>query len=336
MVSRHYCCASWRARLALAAAGLAALLLALAAHAAGAEAEPPVIFAAASTTAALGELAAIHERREGQPLRLSFASSATLARQVLNGARPALFMTANRKWMDALDEAGLLKAGSRKELLGNRLVMIKRRNSDRSVSLADPDTLLAALGDTPLMLGDPAHVPAGLYAREALRRLGIWTRLEGRLAFAANARAVAVRVARGEAPLGITYASELSAESRLVAAAWFPEESHSPIRYELALIEPAGRSSALAFYDHLLSGEAQQVFLKHGFIPSREGGPGGATRQPINKAAHHRRARAALLKNGGAPAFGEGGTSASPKMMPQLPKIGASLAKRAACPRFRR
>jgi len=298
MVSRHYCCANWRVRLAGAVAGLAALFPALAADA---EAEPPVIFAAASTTAALGELAAIHERREGQPLRLSFASSATLARQVLNGARPALFMTANRKWMDALDEAGLLKAGSRKELLGNRLVMIKRRNSDRSVSLADPDTLLAALGDTPLMLGDPAHVPAGLYAREALRRLGIWTLLEGRLAFAANARAVAVRVARGEAPLGITYASELSAESGLVAAAWFPEESHSPIRYELALIESARRSSALAFYDHLLSGEAQQVFLKHGFIPSREGGPGGATRQPINKAAHHRRARAPRSSKTAAP-----------------------------------
>ena len=269
MLCRHYCGAKPRARLARAAAGLAALLLAIAAEAAGAEAEPPVIFAAASTTAALGELAAIHERREGQPLRLSFASSATLARQVLHGARPALFVSANREWMDALDEAGLLAPDSRKELLGNRLAVVKRSGSDQSVSLAEPDTLLDALGGTPLILGDPGHVPAGLYAREALRRLGIWERLEGRLAFAANARAVSVRVARGEAQLGITYASELSAESGLVAAAWFPEESHSPIRYELASVKPDGGAAARAFYEYLFSDEAQQVFLTHGFIPFR-------------------------------------------------------------------
>ncbi|MCY4156185.1 MAG: molybdate ABC transporter substrate-binding protein [Gammaproteobacteria bacterium] len=264
MLYRHYCCADWRARLARAAAGLAALFLALAA---GAAPKPPVIFAAASTTAALSELAAIHERRAGVPLRLSFASSATLARQVLNGARPALFLSANREWMDALDGARLLAPGSRKELLGNRLVVIKQRGSDQSVSLADPDTLLAALGETPLVIGDPAHVPAGLYGREALRRLGIWERLEGRLAFAANARAVSMRVARGEAPLGITYASELSAESGLVAAAWFPEESHSPIRYELASVKPDGGAAARAFYEYLFSDEAQQVFLAHRFIP---------------------------------------------------------------------
>ena len=273
MLFRHPCCASGRLRLAGAAAGLAALLLALAAHAAGAEAEPPVVFAAASTTAALSELAATYERRQGRALRLSFASSATLARQILNGARPALFLSANRKWMDVLDEAGLLVPGTRQELLGNRLVMIRHSDFDQSVSLADPDTLLEALGDTPLILGDPAHVPAGQYAREALRRLGIWERLAGRLAFAANARAVTVRVARGEAPLGITYASELSGESGLVSAAWFPEASHSPIRYELALIESAGNPSASAFYKYLFSGEAQQIFLNHGFTPGSEGVP---------------------------------------------------------------
>jgi len=146
-------------------------------------------------------------------------------------------------------------------------VVTKERGSDGRGSLAGPDALLAAVGETPVVIGDPAHVPAGLYGREALRRLGIWERLEGRLAFAANARAVSMRVARGEAPLGITYASELSAESGLVAAAWFPEESHSPIRYELASVKPDGGAAARAFYEYLFSDEAQQVFLAHRFIP---------------------------------------------------------------------
>jgi len=265
MFSGQANCALRRALLAGAAAALAVLLLALAPPAAGAQRELPVIFAAASATAALSELAAAHERRGGRPLRLSFASSATLARQILNGAQPALFLSASRKWMDALDKAGLLIAGSRRELLGNRLMLIRRKGAKRSVSLADPETLLDTLGDRPLLLGDPAHVPAGLYAREALQRLGIWERLQGRLAFAANARAVTARVARGEAPLGITYASELKQDSRVEAGAAIPPDTHTPIRYEIALIAPQQSSAATAFSNYLLGEAARTVFRAHGF-----------------------------------------------------------------------
>ena len=263
--------APWLARFAGAALGLALLLLAGAPHVRADGADPPVVFAAASTTAALSELAAIHERRQGRALRLSFASSATLARQVLNGARPALFLAANRRWMDALDDAGLVVAGTRRELLGNRLVVIRHRGLNQSVNLAEPAALLGALGDTPLVLGDPAHVPAGMYAREALRRLGLWERLQGRLAFAANARAVTVRVARGEASLGITYASELTGDSRIEAAAAIPPDAHAPIRYEVAVVAPESDRAARAFVNYLFSGEAQRIFLNHGFTPGNEG-----------------------------------------------------------------
>ena len=265
MLCRHICCALERLRIAGVGAGLGALLLVLAPHLRAAEAGPPVIFAAASTTAALSELAVRHEQSRGQALRLSFASSATLARQIINGARPALFLSANRRWMDVLDEAGLLMAGSRRKLLGNRLVMIRHKDSDYGLSLANPDTLLAALDDTPLVLGDPAHVPAGQYAREALQRLGIWDRLHGRMAFAGNARAVTVRVARGEAPLGITYASELKGDSRVEAAAVIPAPTHTPIRYEVALIAPPQGPVAAAFFDYLLDEAARSVFRAHGF-----------------------------------------------------------------------
>ena len=230
-----------------------------------------LVFAAASTMVPLNDLAQSFEREQRLPVRFSFAASSTLARQVMHGARANLFLSANRRWLDLLEQDGFLAAGSRRELTGNQLVLIRPAVGGADVILGRPATLLEALADFPLVLADPSHVPAGIYAREALEHLELWDALQGRLAFAANARAVTVRVARGEAPLGITYASELRAESGLDAAALLPAESHSPIRYELALIEPAHNPSALAFYQYLLSGEAQQVFLKNGFAPGSDG-----------------------------------------------------------------
>ena len=229
-----------------------------------------LVFAAASTMAALNDLAQSFEREHGRGVRFSFAASSTLARQVMHGARADLFLSANRQWLNRLERAGLLAADSRREVTGNRLVLIRLADSGADVIFSRPETLLEALRDFPLLLADPAHVPAGIYAREALEHLELWEPLQGRLAFAANARSVAVRVARGEAPLGITYASELRAGSSLASAALLPAESHSPIRYELALIEPAGNPSARAFHEYLLSGEAQAVFLKHGFTPGEQ------------------------------------------------------------------
>ena len=229
-----------------------------------------LVFAAASTMVPLNELAQSFERERARRVRFSFAASSTLARQVMHGASAHLFVSANRQWLDRLERDGFLAAGSRRELTGNRLVLIRLADGGADVILSRPATLLLALADFPLVLADPSHVPAGIYAREALDHLDLWEPLHGRLAFAANARAVTVRVARGEAPLGITYASELRAESGLDAAALLPAESHSPIRYELALIEPADNPSAVAFYDYLLSGEAQRVFLKHGFTPGND------------------------------------------------------------------
>lgn len=242
------------------------LLLCAASTPAPAQPEPStLVFAAASTMAPLHDLAQSFERERGPRVRFSFAASSTLARQVMHGARADLFLSANRQWLDRLERDGLLVPGSRRELTGNRLVLIRRADGGAHVTLTGPATLLEALSDFPLVLADPSHVPAGIYAREALDYLKLWEPLQGSLAFAANARAVTVQVMRGEAPLGITYASELRGESGLGAAALLPPESHSPIRYELALIEPADNPPARAFYEHLLGGEAQEVFLKHGF-----------------------------------------------------------------------
>ena len=234
------------------------------------EPESPVIFAAASTTSAMTELGARFERREGHSVALSFAASSTLARQIINGARPALFLSANPQWMNLLREAALLADQSPRELLGNRLALIGRADNNAQVDLNDPASLLSALGDWPLILGDPAHVPAGIYAREALKHVGLWDKLDGRMAFVPNARAVTARVAQGEAPLGITYASDLHGLEIVVVAALFPSESHTPIRYELALVVPATNPVALDFYYYLFSEEAQAIFKAHGFTPAAQ------------------------------------------------------------------
>ena len=235
------------------------------------EPESPVIFAAASTTSAMTKLGARFEHGEGKRVILSFAASSTLARQIVNGARPALFLSANPQWMHALREAALLAKETSRELLGNRLALIRHADSDARVDLADPASLLSALGDAPLILADPAHVPAGIYAREALEHFGLWRRLDGRMAFVPNARAVTARVALGDAPLGITYVSDLHGLDTVVLAALFPVESHTPIRYELALVTPATNPVALDFFDYLFSEQAQAIFEAHGFAPAAQG-----------------------------------------------------------------
>ena len=249
----------------LPALAAAALLCAQGAPALGQPQPAPLVFAAASTMVPLNALAQSFEREHGQSVRFSFAASSTLARQVMHGARADMFVSANRRWLDQLEGEGLLAEGSRREVAGNRLALIRLAGSGAELSLSEPGPLLEALADFPLVLANPAHVPAGIYAREALETLKLWEPLKGRLAFAANARAVTVRVARGEAPLGVTYASELSADSRLDAAAWLPANSHTPIRYELALIEPAENLAAKAFHAYALSEEATAIFLQHGF-----------------------------------------------------------------------
>ena len=235
------------------------------------ELESPVIFAAASTTSAMTELGARFEHGEGKRVILSFAASSTLARQIVNGARPALFLSANPQWMHLLREAALLAEETSRELLGNRLALIRHADSDARVDLDNPASLLSALGDAPLILADPAHVPAGIYAREALEHFGLWRRLDGRMAFAPNARAVTARVAQGEAPLGITYVSDLHGLDTVVLVALFPVESHTPIRYELALVAPATNTVAVDFFNYLFSEEAQAIFQAHGFAPAAQG-----------------------------------------------------------------
>ena len=223
------------------------------------------VFAAASLTDAVTELATRYERETGLTLRLSFASSSTLARQIENGAAADLFLSADEEWMAYLDERGLVAAGTWIRPIGNRLVAVAPSDRARPLELRRGFDLLAVLGDGRLSTGDPAHVPAGRYARQALEYFGVWAIAEPRLARAENVRAALALVERGEVPLGIVYATDARASKAVQVVAEFPAESHQAIRYSFGAMAGRDRREARELLAFLTSPPAIAVFRSHGF-----------------------------------------------------------------------
>ena len=245
---------------------LAAVLLHLASADTGAQDSanggPAVgLFAAASLTGALSE---ILPRHTFPRVRLSFAGSSSLARQIDAGAPADLFVSANPRWMDYLQERGRIDAGTRIDLLANRLVVVTPASSGLEVEPRPGFDLEGAFGGR-LALGDPDHVPAGIYARQALRALGWWPALEHRLAPAPDVRAALLYVERGECEAGVVYATDAAASRQVRVAAELADSLHAPIRYPVALV--AGRDSpgARDLLKRLRSAEAAAVFRGHGF-----------------------------------------------------------------------
>jgi molybdate transport system substrate-binding protein len=227
-------------------------------------ARPVTVFAAASLTDALQQIGAAYRSSTGRRVRFSFTSSSTLARQIEAGAPAEVFVSADTEWMDYVQKKGLIRAGARSDLLGNRLVLIAPKSSQVKLKVAPGFPLAAALKGGRLALGDPAHVPAGLYAKAALTSLGVWRQVQSRVAPADNVRTALAYVARGEAPLGVVYWTDALAEPRVRIVGVFPEASHPPIVYPAALTTRAG-SDARAFLAYLRGPEARAVFTRLGF-----------------------------------------------------------------------
>ncbi len=257
-------------------AGGLVLVLGLCAGPAGAG--EVTVFAAASTSGALEDLAQRYMAAGGGRVRTVSAASSTLAKQIVQGAPADLFLSANPAWMDYLAERGALDPMSRVDLLGNRLVLIVPRTGDAGGDAAgdDLDELSSAWladfllaerpGDKPLVMADPGHVPAGIYGKVALDALGLWQRLAGQAVRTADVRAALALVDRGEAAAGVVYATDAAISSRVRIVGRFPASSHPPIVYPLALINGRVTAAAARFYDHLLSAEAAEVFRAHGFL----------------------------------------------------------------------
>lgn len=236
-------------------------------------AEEVTVFAAASTANAMTEVAELYAASypAGGEVRSVFAASSTLAMQIHRGAPADLFLSASRDWMDYLAERGAIDPASRLDLLGNRLVLIVPADSRLQLAIEPGFALAAALGRDRLAIGDPAHVPAGIYAKSALEKLGAWPAVAGKTAQAANARAALALVDRGNAAAGIVYQSDAAVGRWTRVAAVFPADSHPAIVYPLALVGAAGSPQVERFYRFLQGPEAAAVFRKHGFLPAPPG-----------------------------------------------------------------
>lgn len=251
---------------ALAAGALALLPACSAGDGEDGDAAGPVVLAAASLHEALTEVAGAWAAKGHQRPRLSFAASSALARQIEGGAPADLFVSADAEWMDRLDRAGLLRPGSRADLLGNELVLIAPASAAPAAA-ARPPAGLAALSAGLVAMADPEAVPAGRYARAALEHLGLWAAVAPRVVPAENVRAALALVERGEVPLGIVYATDARASSRVVAIHRFPPASHPPIRYPVAILAAARHPDAAGLRAFLASPQAARIFARHGFAP---------------------------------------------------------------------
>ena len=244
----------------------APLAVALGLCATVAAAEPVVVLAAASLKDALEDAAAEWETRTDGEVALSFAGSAALARQVEAGAPADLFVSANEAWMDALEAGGLIRPETRRDLMANRLVLIAHGEAE-PLEIGPGFDLPGRLGDGRLAMALVDAVPAGIYGREALTALGVWDEVAPRVAQADNVRAALALVARGEAPLGVVYATDARAEPRVSVMGVFPEDSHPPIAYPAAVVAESDHPEAEAFLDHLSSPQALALYEARGFLP---------------------------------------------------------------------
>jgi molybdate transport system substrate-binding protein len=237
---------------------LAALALLLSAQAAMAEV---TVFAAATLKTALDEIATGYSAGTGTAVTLSYAGTPALARQIEQGAPADVFISASVDWMDALAAKGLIQPDSRRDLLGNRLVLIGPTGAAPLVL----EDLAARLGEGRLAMALVDAVPSGQYGKAALESLGLWEAVAPSVVQSENVRAALHLVALGEAALGIVYASDAVAEPRVTVLATFPETSHPRIIFPVALTLTASPEAA-AFLDHLASPEAAEVFAANGFL----------------------------------------------------------------------
>jgi molybdate transport system substrate-binding protein len=228
-------------------------------------AEEVVVFAAASLKTALDEVAAEFEASTGNSVTISYAGSNQLAKQIIEGAPADIFLSAAVNWMDAVDQAGLVAVGQRRDLWGNDLVLIAHGTGASPVAIGPELDLPALLGGGRLSMAMVDAVPAGQYGKQSLEALGLWAVAEPLVAQSENVRAALALVATGEAPYGIVYASDAVAGDDVTVVGQFPDVSHAPITYPAALLTGAEDAADRAFFDALSADAADAKFAAQRF-----------------------------------------------------------------------
>jgi molybdate transport system substrate-binding protein len=227
--------------------------------------ETIVVFAAASLKNAIDDVNAAFSRQAGLKVATSYAASPALARQIEQGAPADIFASADLEWMDYGLKNKLINPSTRVNLLGNRLVLIAPKDSKiNSVTIGQGFDLAKLAGDGRIATGDVRAVPVGKYAKAALEKLGAWTAAELKFAMAENVRAALTLVGRGEAPFGIVYETDAKVEPNVKIVARFPEDSHPPIVYPVALTANA-KPDAVKYITFMRSSLAKTIFETYGF-----------------------------------------------------------------------
>jgi len=238
------------------------------AHAADSKGELTV-FAAASLSDALKEVSDAYTQGGGAPVRLSFAASSALARQIEAGAKADIFFSADTDWVDYLQARNLVDTATRQNVLCNRLVLIAGASDKIALNIAPNFPLAAAIGKSRLATGDPDSVPVGRYARSALTTLGVWNEVADRVVRADNVRVALAYVARGEASLGIVYETDALIEKKVRIVDTFPANTHPPIVYPIVVTRTAA-SGAKTYAAFVAGPQAAGIFRKYGFTSSKQ------------------------------------------------------------------
>ena len=244
-------------------AGLAALsLVAIPLRAA---ADEVVVFAAASLGTALDRISAEWTGDTGEELLISYAGSSALARQIEQGAPADIFISASSDWMDALETSGDIRPETRRDLLGNTLVLIAHGSDAPEVEISAQLDLSGLLGDERLAMAMVDSVPAGMYGKSALTALGLWDGVQAKVAQGDNVRAALTLVEQGEAPFGIVYATDARASDMVSIIGTFPADTHAPIVYPAALTTQGDNPAAEAFLSYLTTDAARAIWQAEGF-----------------------------------------------------------------------
>ena len=240
------------------------LLFSLPSLAAQTDNPPLIVFAAASLTNALQEVGDGFTKDSSIPVKFSFAASSALARQIENGAPADVFFSADLEWMDYLQTRKLIQVATRHDVLGNQLVLVAPADSKIVLKIGPHFALAKILGTGRLATGDPDSVPVGRYAREALTKLGVWNEVEARLVRADSVRSALAFVDRGEASLGIVYATDAKIDTKVRVVDVFPDNTHMPIVYPIAVTAVA-KADAIKFVDYVRGSVGDATFKKYGF-----------------------------------------------------------------------
>jgi molybdate transport system substrate-binding protein len=238
----------------------------VAAHAQGRDL---LVFAAASLKNALDDADAQYQREAGHKVVVSYGASSALAKEIEGGAPADIFISADLDWMDYAAEHKLIKPATRFNLLGNKLVLIATADAQVDLTIGPNFRLAQALGSDRLAMANPAAVPAGKYGKAALEALGVWSSVAGKIAPAQDVRATLLLVARGEAPLGIVYQTDAAADKGVKIVGAFPEQTHPPIIYPIAVTSASTNPDAAAYVGFLKSPAARPAFEKQGFVVLR-------------------------------------------------------------------